>query len=433
MFLYFNIFNQIMYYEKIKMSSMNSKNNNVNSGIAKPYTIFDEICNLVLRRCCKPIYIKIKNSDKNDVTSSSLGTTIIVLATIILFGIFGSSSQLIGNSHEHIVYGLGTQFSIGTFNHTGLEQNTKAFLDNLQQKGDPPIYTLSPDKARTVLSGLQASHPVPKLSADIENRTIPGGPNGKNISITIVRPTNTNNETLPVVMYFHGGGWVLGGFNTHERLVRELANGVHAAIVFVTYTPSPEARYPVPIEEAYAATKWIAQNGPLIHVNSSRLAVAGDSVGGNMATVVTLLAKERSGPLIKFQLLFYPVTNTNFETPSYLTYQNGYWLTRDAMKWFWSNYLTNQTNVKDPTVSPLQASLEQLKGLPPALIINGENDVLRDEGQAYALKLLDAGVPVISVLYKDTIHDFVMLNAITDDPSPRAAIEQASQILKKVL
>jgi acetyl esterase len=171
----------------------------------------------------------------------------------------------------------------------------------------------------------------------------------------------------------------------------------------------------------------------MVNVNSSRLAIAGDSVGGNMATALTMLAKERGGPPIKFQVLFYPVTNANFDTPSYMTYQNGYWLTRDNMKWFWSNYLTNQTNVKDPTVSPLQASLEQLKRLPPALIINGENDVLRDEGEAYALKLLEAGVPVAAVRYHGTIHDFVMLNPFTDDPAPRAAIEQASIILKNAL
>ncbi len=358
--------------------------------------------------------------------------TAIVLTLITLLTIF-SSSQIMFNSPIPEVYGLGAQFTLGTFNHTGLEHNTKAFLDKLQQKGDPPIYTLSPDKARAVLSEIQASHPFQKLPADIENRTIPGGPNGKAISITIIRPPQSGNETLPVVMYFHGGGWVLGGLDTHDRLVRELANGANAAIVFVNYTPSPEARYPVPIEEAYAATKWVAQNGATIHVNSSHLAVAGDSVGGNMATVVALLAKERGGPSIKFQLLFYPVTDTNFETQSYLTFQNGYWLTRDAMKWFWSNYLTNQTNLTDPTVSPLHASLQQLHGLPPALVINGENDVLRDEGQAYALKLLEAGVPVTDVMYHGTIHDFVILNAITDDPAPRGAIEQASQMLKKML
>jgi acetyl esterase len=328
---------------------------------------------------------------------------------------------------------MATQFSLGTFNHTGLEKQTRAFLDDQQQKDGPPIFTLSPEKARAVLLGLQASVAVKKLPADIENRTIPGGPGGKDTSITIVRPPSSSNETLPVVIYIHGGGWVLGGFDTHERLVRELANKANAVIIFVNYTPSPEAKYPVAIEQAYAATKWVAENGKTINVNSSRLAVVGDSVGGNMAAAVTLLAKERGGPPIRFQVLFYPVTDASFDTPSYMTYQNGYWLARDGMKWFWNNYLTNQTNVKDPTVSPLQASIEQLKGLPPALIINGENDVLRDEGEAYALKLLDAGVPVAAVRYHGTIHDFVMLNVITDDPSPRAAIEQASIILKNVL
>jgi acetyl esterase len=332
-----------------------------------------------------------------------------------------------------VAYGVATQFSFGTFNHTGLEKHTQAFLNDLQQKGGPPIYTLSPQDARAVLSGLQASTPVKKLPAEIENRTIPGGPGGKDISITIVRPPNSSNETLPVVIYIHGGGWVLGGFDTHERLVRELANKANAVIVFVNYTPSPEAKYPVAIEQAYAATKWVAENGKTINVNSSRLAVVGDSVGGNMAAAVTMLAKERGGPPIRFQVLFYPVTDASFDTPSYMTYQNGYWLLRDGMKWFWNNYLTNQTNVKDPTVSPLQASLDQLKGLPPALIINGENDVLRDEGEAYALKLSEAGVPVAAVRYHGTIHDFVMLNVITDDPSPRAAIEQASIMLKKTL
>jgi len=168
-------------------------------------------------------------------------------------------------------------------------------------------------------------------------------------------------------------------------------------IVLVNYIPSPEARYPVAVDQAYAATKWVSENGRSINVNSSRLAVVGDSVGGNMVAAVTLFDKERGVPPIKFQVLFYPVTDASFDTPSYITYQNGYWLTRDGMKWFWSNYLTNQTNVKDPFVSPLQASIEQLKGLPPALFINGENDVLHDQGEAYALKLSEAGVPCSSI------------------------------------
>jgi acetyl esterase len=315
-------------------------------------------------------------------------------------------------------------------NYDGVERNTQSFLKSLQQNPGPPIYTLLPDQARAVLSGLQASGTVQKLPAEIENRTIPGGPNAKEISITIVRPQSNSNETLPVVMYFHGGGWVLGGFDTHERLVRELANKANVVVIFVNYTPSPEAKYPVALEEAYAATKWIAQNGKTVNVNASRLAVAGDSVGGNMAAAVALLAKERDGPPIRFQLLFYPVTDANFETSSYMKYQEGYWLSREAMKWFWDNYVSNQTNIKEPTVSPLRASIDRLRGLPPTLIINGEFDVLRDEGEAYAHKLMEAGVQVTAVRYHGTIHDFVMLNALSDTPAARGAIDQASNSLR---
>lgn len=318
-------------------------------------------------------------------------------------------------------------------NFTGVEQKTRGFLESLQQTSGPPLYKLSPEQARAVLSGLQASIPVKKLPADIENRTILGGPNGTEVSIQIVRPPNNNNKTFPTIMYFHGGGWVLGGFDTHERLVREIAIGAHAAVVFVNYTPSPEAKYPVPLEQAYAATKWVAENGQTINVNSSHLAVVGDSVGGNMAAAVALLAKDRGGPKIKYQVLFYPVTDANFDTPSYTAYQDGYFLTREAMKWFWDNYTSNQTNRKEPTVSPLQASIEQLRGLPPALIINGEFDVLRDEGEAYAHKLIEAGVPVTGLRYHGTIHDFVMLNPLADTPATRGAIEQASQMLNRIL
>jgi acetyl esterase len=317
--------------------------------------------------------------------------------------------------------------------YSELEQNARALLNNLQQQGGPPIYTLSPDKARAVLSGLQTSTPVQKLQADVENRTIPGGSNSKDVSITIVRPRNSSVEPLPVVIFTHGGGWVLGGFDTHERLVREIAIKANVVVVFVNYTLSPEGKYPTALEQAYATANWVARNGQSINADSSRLAVVGDSVGGNLTAALTLLAKERGGPSIRFQVLFYPVTDANFDTPSYEKYEEGYWLTREGMKWFWNNYTSKETNRKESTVSPLQASKEQLSGLPPALIINGENDVLCDEGEAYALKLLEAGVRVTAVRYHGTIHDFVMLNAITTDPAPRGAIEQASHMLKQVL
>jgi acetyl esterase len=317
--------------------------------------------------------------------------------------------------------------------YSELEQNARALLNNLQQQGGPPIYTLSPDEARGVLSGLQASTPVQKLPADVENRTISGGSNSKDVSITIVRPLNSSIEPLPVVIFTHGGGWVLGGFDTHERLVREIAIKANVVVVFVNYTLSPEGKYPTALEQAYATANWVARNGQSINVDSSRLAVVGDSVGGNLTAALTLLAKERGGPSIRFQVLFYPVTDANFDTPSYEKYEQGYWLTREGMKWFWNNYTSKETNRKEPTVSPLQASIEQLSGLPPALIINGENDVLCHEGEAYALKLLQAGVRVTAVRYHGTIHDFVMLNAITNDPAPRGAIEQASHMLKQML
>jgi acetyl esterase len=358
----------------------------------------------------------------------------IVLPSINLGTTFSSSSSSGGgrspsmfNSVTQVAYGAE-----GIHNYTGVERNTRSFLENPQQNPGASIHTLSPGDARAVLSNLQARSHITKLPADIENRTIPGGANGK-ILIQIVRPSGSGNETLPVAMYFHGGGWILGGEDTHDRLLRELADGAHVAVAFVNYTRSPEAKYPVALEEAYAATKWVAENGQAINVNSSRLAVAGDGVGGNMATAVALLAKERGSPKITFQLLFYPVTNANFDTPSYMAYQDGYWLTRKAMMWFWDNYLSNKTNVKEPTVSPLQASIEQLRGLPRALIISGEFDVLRDEGEAYAHKLIQAGVPVTAARYLGTINDFVMLNAITHTQAARGAIDQASHMLKKVL
>jgi acetyl esterase len=233
-------------------------------------------------------------------------------------------------------------------------------------------------------------------------------------------------------MYFHGGGWILGDKETHDRLVREIAHGAQAAVVFVDYARSPEAKYPVAIEQAYLATKKIAEYGASLGIDPSRLAVAGDSVGGNMVAAVTLLAKARGGPQIDFQAMFYPVTNADLDTQTYQRFgADGYWLSREAMRWFWDSYAPTSVRM-EPTASPLQASLDQLRGLPPALVITDENDVLRDEGEAYAHKLMAAGVPVIATRYLGTIHDFMLLNPITHTPAPRAAIAQATDILRSV-
>ena len=234
-------------------------------------------------------------------------------------------------------------------------------------------------------------------------------------------------------MYFHGGGWVLGSKNTHDRLLRDLTNATNAAFVFVSYTPSPEAQFPVAIEQAYAATAYVAEHGRDLNLDSTRLALAGDSAGGNMTAAVTLLAKERKAPEIRYQVLFYPVTDTNFDTASYREFANGPWNTRPAMVWFWDAYAPNASDRKKVTASPLRATTEQLAGLPPALIIAVENDVLRDEGEAYARRLTAAGVEVTALRVLATVHDFAMLNPLAATPAAKAAIRLAAQKLSEAL
>ncbi len=309
-----------------------------------------------------------------------------------------------------------------------LEPTTQHFIDSLA--GSTPIYKMTPAAARGVLASAQAN-PTGLLNVDIEDKVLPVGPKGST-NIRVIRPHGITGK-LPVIVYFHGAGWVMGDKSTHDRLVRQLAVGSNAALVFVDYSRSPENRYPVAIEEDYAVTKYVAEHAAEFNVDASKLAVAGDSVGGNMTAVVTLLAKERKTPAIIAQLLFYPVTSANFNNGSYHEFANGPWLTRDGMKWFWNQYEPNVAKRADPHLSPLNASLEQLKGLPQALVITDENDVLRDEGEAYARKLTQAGVRVTSTRYNGTIHDFVMLNALAQTPAAIAAVAQATQFLNDTL
>jgi acetyl esterase/lipase len=310
-----------------------------------------------------------------------------------------------------------------------IEPTTRAFLEKINAMRGPQIYEMTPEDARRTLSELQASTAVSMMPADIDEMDIPGGPTEK-VHVHIVRPQGST-ETLPVTMYYHGGGWVLGGFDTHERLVRELSNKTNSAVVFVDYTPSPEAKYPVPLEEGYRAMEYIANSGDRLNLDTSRLAVVGDSVGGNMAAVMALMARERKGPKIGYQVLFYPVTDARFDNASYQQYGKGYWLARKGMEWFWDNYLPNKGGRKVPTATPLNATFDELKGLPPALVIVDENDVLRDEVEAYAHKLMEAGVPTTAVRFLGTIHDFVMLNALANTPPVRGAMDLASIKLRE--
>ena len=326
-----------------------------------------------------------------------------------------------------VAVSISTAFAAG---NPAVEHDVQAFLKQLEAGGGKPTEQLTPAQARKVLADAQSGVKLTLPPAQVSEKTIKV--DGNDIKLTIVRPAGVKG-VLPAFMFFHGGGWVLGDFPTHERMVRDLVVHSGAVAVFVNYTPSPEAGYGVAINQAYAATKWVAEHGKDIKVDGARLAVAGNSVGGNMATVVALMAKDKGGPKLRAEILFWPVTDANFDTPSYKQFAEGHFLTRNMMKWFWDNYTTDAAKRKDIMASPLQATLAQLKGLPPTLIQTAENDVLRDEGEAYGRKLDAAGVQVTSVRYNGMIHDFGLLNAISQVPAVRSSLEAAGAELKKHL
>ncbi|MBE8472051.1 alpha/beta hydrolase [Streptomyces justiciae] len=309
-----------------------------------------------------------------------------------------------------------------------LEPAAQAFAE---ATANPPyLFDLGPVEGRKTVDEVQSGD-IAKPAVDEEWITVSGGPTGS-VRARIVKPEGATGS-LPVVVYIHGAGWVFGNAHTHDRLVRELAVGANAAVVFPEYDLSPEARYPVAIEQNYAVAKWVVEQGAGKGLDASRIAVAGDSVGGNMAAALTLMAKQRGDlPLVQ-QVLFYPVTDASFDTPSYHQFAEGYFLRRDAMQWFWDQYTTDEAERAQITASPLRAGTEQLTGLPPALVITGEADVLRDEGEAYAGKLRQAGVPVTAVRYQGIIHDFVMLNALRETHAAEAAINQAVTTLRTAL
>ncbi|MEU1267714.1 alpha/beta hydrolase [Streptomyces sp. NPDC005799] len=309
-----------------------------------------------------------------------------------------------------------------------LEPAAQAFVE---ATANPPyLFDLPPAEGRKAVDEVQSGE-IAKPAVDEEWITVSGGPTGS-VRARVVRPAGATG-TLPVILYIHGAGWVFGNAHTHDRLVRELAVGAGAAVVFPEYDLSPEVRYPVAIEQNYTVAKWVVEQGSTKDLDGSRLAVAGDSVGGNMTAALTLQAKERGDVPLVQQVLFYPVTDASFDTPSYHRFAEGYFLRRDGMQWFWDQYTTDEAERAQITASPLRASTEQLAGLPPALVITGEADVLRDEGEAYANKLREAGVAVTAVRYQGIIHDFVMLNALRETHAAEAAINQAVATLRAAL
>ena len=293
----------------------------------------------------------------------------------------------------------------------------------------PFIHELGPDGARKVLDDIQAA-PTDKFVVDEKWVTVPAEVG--EVGVRIVRPVGTTG-LLPTVLFVHGGGWILGNAGTHDRLVRELAVGVGAAIAFVEYDRSPEVQYPVAIEQAYAVARWIMRSGAVEGLDSSRLAIAGDSVGGNMAAALTVLAKQRGDVSFVHQSLYYPVTDAAQDTDSYREFADGPYLTAQTMAWFWDAYVPAIDMRAEITVSPLRATLEELSGLPDAFVIVDENDVLRDEGEAYARGLSEAGVRTTSVRYNGTLHDFMMLNPVRGTAATSGAIEQATHVLRRAL
>ncbi len=309
-------------------------------------------------------------------------------------------------------------------------REVRHFLKKLNSDKGKPIEQLSPVHARAVLVDAQNSVSFDFAAVSESERTIVE--EGETVRVHIMRPVDARQDA-PCFIFIHGGGWVLGDYPTHRRLVRDLVVGSGAVAIFPDYTPSPEAAYPVALKQLYATAKWVSIHGTEIGVDGQNMAIVGNSVGGNMTAAVTLMAKAKGGPAFKLQVMFWPVTDASFDTSSYNLFAEERFLTRKMMIWFWDNYLPDVDKRKEIFASPLQASIDQLADLPPALIQTAENDVLRDEGEAYARKLDEAGVPVTLTRYNGLIHDYGLLNPIADVPAIQLAIFHAASTIKRAL
>ena len=307
-----------------------------------------------------------------------------------------------------------------------LEKTTQDFIDSLA--GSTPIYEKSYEDARQTLIDAQTSGDVDMPDADVQEMTLEVGPTGS-VTVYNVRPAGTEGETLPGVVYFHGGGWILGNFTTHERMMRDLATQAGAAFVFVEYSPAPEQKHPVQLDQDYAVLKYVADNAAEFGIDANQLALAGDSVGGQMVAVTAVRAKA-DGPALDSIAMLYPVTTADLSSESYATFADGPWLAKAGMEWFWDAYLPEGADSSDPMISPLNYTADDLADLPPALVITDANDVLRDEGEALASKMTLAGVEVQGTRYDFTTHDFMLLNAYDGTPAQEAAITETANFLK---
>lgn len=311
-----------------------------------------------------------------------------------------------------------------------LSKTVQEFIDKLSQKDTKPLYEMSPEEARNFLEDIQTANDI-DIEADIQDKTIPTRDAG-NVEVRVVRPQDCK-ETLPAIIYLHGGGWIMGSEQTHDTLIKKLAKQSKSAVFFVKFTLSPKAHYPIALDESYGVLEYIAEHPEEFNIDQTRIAIAGDSAGGNMAAVIARKTKKNGGPELKFQALFYPVTDLNMESSSYESFKNGPWLSKKAMEWFINAYAPDKKLRNNPNLSPIKSEIKDLKTLAPALIITAENDVLRDEGEYYAQKLTQAGVDVTSVRINGTIHDFMVLNALQNSSQTKSAFILACKILKKAL
>jgi acetyl esterase len=306
-----------------------------------------------------------------------------------------------------------------------LDPRAQEYLDRLAALGAPPLNRMTPEEARADMRARTADLGEPEPVAAVEN-VMAAGPAGE-IPVRLYTPSGRG--PFPVVVYFHGGGWVIGDIDTHDALCRSLANAAGCQVANVGYRLAPEHKYPAAAEDSYAATRWIAENAAALGADGARIAVAGDSAGGNLAAAVALMARDRGGPRLAFQLLVYPITDHSYDTPSYRENAEGYLLTRDIMVWFWDCYLASPEEGRQPYASPLQAP--SLSGLPPAMVITAEYDPLRDEGEAYARRLDEAGVPVTLKRYGSIFHGFILLTRDLDQA--REAVDEAGRALREAL
>jgi len=309
-----------------------------------------------------------------------------------------------------------------------LTPGVKAFL-KVANSG-APVESLPKLAARQVLIDAQKAFKVDYSGITESEKEIEA--DGFTIKLNIVKPEGAK-DGLPVFIFIHGGGWILGDYPTHKRLVRDLVVESGFASVFVNYTPSPEAHYPQSVKEIYAATKWVAAHGAAIGVDGSKLAVVGNSVGGNMTGVTGLMAKEQKGPAIQCLVMMWPVTDASFSEKSYEQFGAERFLTTPLMKWMWDQYTTDLEKRKEIHASLLNATSEELKGLPPVLIQVAENDILRDEGEAFGRKLWEAGVTVTTVRYNGMIHDWGMLNGLAEEPATKSLVRHAASELRHYL